>query len=153
MPAQQTTAQALALLGLRVTVGMLLVWWGMAKVINPEIGVMISRTFYWDLFSDPEPQYRFGYFQFVIGACVTLGLMEKYATPILLVMTLTSAAAIWQALLDPFDLYLPLGKVTNFQHFFYPTAIIIAGALTLMAFRGVNRLSLDYFLKHHRFGA
>ncbi|WP_350332972.1 hypothetical protein [Coralliovum pocilloporae] len=140
---KQITSQEIALLILRITIGMLLVWWGLAKVVNPGMGVMVSKKFYFDMFSIKTLQYYFGYVQIVVGACVASGFLRRFAVPAQLMITGISSLAIWQALLDPFGLYLPVAKVAGIQHLFYPSAIILAASATLIVFRSMDRLALD----------
>ncbi|MEO0362916.1 MAG: hypothetical protein AAF322_17480 [Pseudomonadota bacterium] len=142
----RTPAQALALAALRVTLGLLLVWWGLAKITNAGMGVSVSNKFYLGLFSDKDLQFWFGWAQLAVGGCVALGLMKKFAVPAQLVITGGSSLAIWNALLDPFALWLPVEKVAPVQHLFYPSAIALAGAAAMIAFRKQDVYSLDHLL-------
>lgn len=139
--------QQIALMALRISLGMLLVWWGLAKILNPKMGVGISKKFYFDLASFENVQYMFGYLQFVVGLLVVLGLFRKIAVPTQIIITGGSALSIWSALLDPFGLFLPVAKLAPVQHLFYPSVIALAGASVMLAFRGHDRLCLDVWLK------
>ncbi|WP_350332973.1 hypothetical protein [Coralliovum pocilloporae] len=149
MSHQSTSAQAASLLALRVTIGMLLVWWGLARIVNPDMGVAVSAKFYLDVFSLDALQYYFGFAQVLIGLCVVVGFKRTYTVPAQFLITGLSSLSIWQALLDPFGFYLPLEKISEVQHLFYPSAVIIAGSLTLIAFKSMDRWALDRWLGQH----
>ena len=138
--------QALALMMLRVSLGMLLVWWGLAKILKPGMGVKVQDKFYFGLFPGESVQYAFGYLEVAIGLCVVLGLFRKFAMPAQLMVTGFSAATIWSALLDPFAMWLPVAKVAGVQHLFYPTVIALCGAAVMLAFRHQDRFNLDTWL-------
>lgn len=140
---QLTRNQEIALMVLCVTIGFLLIWWGLAKIVNPGMGVGMSKKFYFDLFSVSDLQFWFGWVQLAVGSCVALGLGRKIFVPLQLLITGGSSLAIWNALLDPFALYLPVEKVAGMQHLFYPSLIILAASATLILFRAQDRLCLD----------
>lgn len=140
---QSVAAQRATLVLLRVTLGMLLVWWGLAKIINVGFGSLISDTFYGGAFSMAWLQIGFGIFEVVIGLLVVIGLFRWLVLPIQAIITGFTAAAVWYAIIDPFKWYLP--AQTEFPHtqLFYPSAIIFAASLLLIAFRDQDRLALD----------
>ena len=80
---EASRAQALALLALRVSLGMLLVWWGLAKIMKPGMGVKIQSKFYFGLFPSESLQYAFGFVEMAIGVLVVLGLFRWLAVPAL----------------------------------------------------------------------
>lgn len=150
MNENSSNTQALALMALRVALGMLLVWWGLIKILKPGMGVNIQGKFYFGLFPGEALQYGFGYVQVLIGLLVVVGLFRKIAVPAQLAVTGFSAATIWSALLDPFALWLPVEKIAGVQHLFYPTVIALAGAMVMLAFRQQDRLNLDTVLAARR---
>lgn len=145
-----TVKQSIALAVLRVSLGLLLFWWGLSKIVAPATGTNISDKFYSGFFSGDMLQYYFGYLQVAIGICVALGFLKKYAVPAQLVITGGSSLAIWNALLDPFALYLPVAKVAPVQHLFYPSAIALAAAVVLITLREHDRFSVDNWLSRRR---
>lgn len=145
-----STKQSISLAVLRVSLGLLLFWWGLSKILTPEKGTKVSDHFYGGLFSNDTLQYFFGYAQVVIGICVILGLLKKYAVPAQLLITGGSSLAIWNALLDPFALYLPVAKVAPVQHLFYPSLIALAAAAFLMTLREHDRFSIDSWLSDRK---
>ncbi|MEM7058910.1 MAG: hypothetical protein AAF557_15085 [Pseudomonadota bacterium] len=145
--------QSIALLCLRVSLGMLLVWWGLAKIVKPAMGMKVQEKFYLDLFHSVDLQYAFGYVQVIVGLCVVLGFKRKFAIPAQLAITGFSALMILPALLDPFALYLPFKKLAGIQHLFYPTVIALCGAAVMITFRKQDRWNLDNVLENRKAAA
>jgi len=141
-----TVKQSITLAVLRVSLGLLLFWWGLSKIVVPVKGVKISDKFYGGYFSFDSLQYAFGYVQVIVGLCVIFGFMKRYAVPTQLIITGGSSLAIWNALLDPFALYLPVAKVAPVQHLFYPSMIALAGAAVMIALRDHDVFSVDHWM-------
>jgi len=144
---QPTVAQKSSLLALRITVGLLLFWWGLACVMNPEMGSGISEKFYFGALSGAQLQYFVGWAQVAIGLLAAAGLFRAVVAPVVLAVVGLSALSFWNALLDPFGFYLPVEKVSGAQHLFYPSAVVIAGAVVLIVFRSWDRYALDHLLR------
>lgn len=134
-------AKAASLLALRVTMGFLMIWWGLNKVLTASTAV--SDTFYGGMFSVGILQQGFGVLQVGLGVLLVLGLFRTLTLPVLTLMTAFTAAAVWYAIIDPFNWYLGNERPFPFTQLFYPSAIIVAAALVLMAFRDQDRLALD----------
>ena len=150
MQTEASRGQALALMALRISLGLLLFWWGLAKIIKPGMGVKIQGKFYFDLFPSESLQFGFGFVEMIIGLLVMFGLFRKFAMPAQLAITGFSAMTIWSALLDPFGVWLPVAKVAGVQHLFYPTVIALCGAAVMLAFRHQDRLNLDTWRANRR---
>lgn len=142
--------QSLSLLALRVSLGLLMVWWGLAKILKPKLAMTVQKKFYHDLFPVEELLYAFGHFQIGIGLLVVMGLFRQVAVTAQLTITGFSAAMIATALIDPFGLWLPVEKISGIQHLFYPTVIILCSAGVMVAFRKEDRLNLDTVLVNMR---
>ena len=127
-------SQRLALVFLRVTLGFLSIWWGLAKGLNLGVGEAVSNTFYGGLFSVDTLLIGFGWFEVLLGAGIVLGLWPRYLLSVQLVINGFTAAAVWYAILDPFQLYLPKQTDAAFPQLFYPSIIIVAAGLVLLAF-------------------
>lgn len=145
-----TKRHYLSIAVLRISLGMLLVWWGLHRILTPMKGVGLQQKFYFGLFPSESIQYAFGYFELTVGALVVLGLFRKFAVPAQLMITGFSAMTIITALLDPFALWLPFEKVAPIQHLFYPSVIALASAVFLFLMREHDRLSLDHLLSSMR---
>lgn len=141
--AESATAKQSTLLLLRVTTGLLLVWWGLAKLVNVGYGSLISDTFYGGAFSMTWLQVGFGVVEAAVGLLVMLGLWRWLVLPIQVVINGFTAAAVWYAIIDPFKWYLPAQSEFPHTQLFYPSAIIFAASLLLIAFRDQDRLALD----------
>lgn len=142
---QPVVMPRLALMLLRISLGMLLIWWGLARVRNPDLGVAVSDRFYVGAFSNPDLQLVFGHFEAGIGVMVVLGLFRTVVLPIQLVIVGFSSAMVWSALVDPFGLLLESKHVGATQHLFYPSLIILCAAGVLWAMRHADRWALDYY--------
>lgn len=141
---------AAALCALRVSLGLLLVWWGLARAITPDMGINVQKHFYFGLFESTALQAAFGYVELGVGVLVAAGLVRVVAVPMQLAITGFSAATIWSALLDPFALYLPVAKLAPVQHLFYPSVIALCGAAVMIAFSAQDRYCLDRLIADRR---
>ena len=135
-----------ALAAMRVSLGMLMVWWGLHRVLTPEKGMGIQKKFYAELFPSVDLQYAFGYLQLTVGLLVVLGLFRKVAVPAQLIICGFSSIMILPALLDPFGLWLPMDRLSPIQHFFYPSVIAMAAGVFLFTARNYDKYCLDRLL-------
>lgn len=140
-------ARQIALLLLRVTTGALLIWWGLAKILMSGFGSTISDTFYDGTFSYAWLQIGFGGVQALVGALVVLGLFRGVAYLAQLAINGFTAAMVWYALIDPFGWYLDLERPFPHTQLFYPSAIVVAACLVLIAFRDRELLALDRLVR------
>jgi putative oxidoreductase len=132
------TARALAFLVLRLSIGLLMVVWGLDKLVNPAHGLAVSEGFYFDLFTLPAVLPWFGAFQIGIGILTMLGLGRRYVYPILLLITGTTLVGVWRSIVDPWGWYLEGGNAL-----FFPSLIIFAAVAVLAVSRGSDSLALD----------
>lgn len=123
---------------LRVTLGGLMGWWGLDKLLDPTHGVKVSQTFYGDLLTGADLIRGFGVAQVLLGLLLIAGLWRRTTYPALLLVTGTTLLAVWKSVLDPFHLLVDGGALI-----FYPSVIIVAAAVVLLAFREEDRLALD----------
>ncbi len=136
--------KALILLFLRVTTGLLLIIWGMIKLMAPKAAIGISDTYYGGLISAEALQTPIGAAQIALGALVIIGFMRKVFYPIQAVVLGYGVFAIWQYILDPFGLYL-LNEETR-QVLFFPSTTVFAATLVMLAFKDDDTISLDTLL-------
>jgi uncharacterized membrane protein YphA (DoxX/SURF4 family) len=127
-----------SLLVLRVSLGLLMVFWGLDKLVNVEHGMAVSRGFYLGLFSVPVLLQGFGVLQVLIGLLIVAGLARRFVYPALLAITAATALGVWKSIIDPWGWYLEGSNVL-----FYPSLIIFAASLVLWAFRDEDTLALD----------
>jgi uncharacterized membrane protein YphA (DoxX/SURF4 family) len=128
-----------SLLLLRVSLGLLMLIWGVDKLVNVRHGLTVSEHFYLGAFSSAALLQAFGVVQIALGALVLLGAARRYAYPLLLAVTGATLLGVWKSVVDPWGWYLAGANVL-----FYPSLIIFAGSLVLWAFRDEDRLALDH---------
>ena len=127
-----------SLLLLRVSLGLLMLIWGVDKLANVRHGLAVSERFYLGAFSSAALLRAFGVVQIALGALVVLGVARRYAYPLLLAVTGATLLGVWKSVVDPWGWYLQGANVL-----FYPSLIIFAGSLVLWAFRDEDHLALD----------
>ena len=107
-----------------------MVYWGIDKLINVRHGITVAEKFYGGVAMSATPMQVFGVVQVVLGVLIMIGLLSRYTYPALLLVTGTTLIAVWRSIVDPFKLMFDGGNLI-----FYPSLIIFAGALVLVAFR------------------
>jgi len=132
--------QQLTLMALRMAIGLLFVWWGLARMVYPDAAVQLAERLYDGLFADPVLQMIAGGLQALLGLCVVLGLRRRAALVIVMLVTGGAALAAWRSVLDPFALWLP--GPDHRQHDQYQSLIVLAGATALISFGQWDRITL-----------
>ena len=115
-----------------------MVLWGIDKLINVSHGVTVAQKFYGGLSVSTTVMQAFGVVQVLLGALIIVGLLRRVTYPMLLLVTATTLLAVWKSIIDPFKLVMQGGNLI-----FYPSLIIFAGALVLLAFREQDDIALD----------
>lgn len=128
-------SRALALLALRVSLGLLMLVWGADKLANPAHGVAVAEHFYSGLLGARALMPALGVAQLALGLCVCAGVGRRWAYPALLAVAATTAVGVWRSIVDPWGWWL-----TGTNALFFPSLIVLAGALVLLAFRDDDRL-------------
>ncbi|WP_419857680.1 DoxX family membrane protein [Candidatus Palauibacter irciniicola] len=126
------------LLLLRVSTGWLLVMWGLDKFVNVEHGQRVAESFYLGIGSQAVVQNVFGGLEIALGLFVVLGLLRKWAYPAAFVVLLITALAVWRSILDPWGWVLEGSQVL-----FYPSIIVLAGAMVLWGTMDQDELTVD----------
>ena len=127
-----------SLLLLRVTLGALLVWWGLDKLVNVEHGVEVAQHFYFGVGTNRLFLHAFGVFETALGVLIMLDWGRRWTHPLLLLIAAVTLVGVWRSVVDPWGWFLEGANVL-----FYPSVIIFAGALVLWAFRDTDVLALD----------
>lgn len=130
--------KALTLLFLRISLSGLMLFWGANKLFNTEGSAAISDKYYLSFMSADGLLYLFGAVQIVIGLLVLVGLMRRWVFPLQLAINGGSLVAVFPSIIDPLGWYL---EGTNVL--FYPSLIIFAGSLLLIAFQREDSFSID----------
>jgi uncharacterized membrane protein YphA (DoxX/SURF4 family) len=113
---------------LRVSIGYLLVIWGVDKLVNPAHGLAVSDRFYFGWFSRSWLMTAFGAVEILLGLLVIAGIRNRYTYPVVAGITGATLLGVWRSILDPWGWYLSGAEVL-----FYPSLIIFAAALVLLA--------------------
>lgn len=133
--------KSLAIAGLRISLGLLLIVWGLIRVGAPDMGAHVSEKYYAGLGAAQSVQIAWGVALLILGGLVVLGMFRRYTLPTQAVVLVTGALAIWKYLLDPLGMYL-LTRETS-QVLFFPSLGIAFAALVLVAFRDEDRYCMD----------
>jgi putative oxidoreductase len=130
--------KAVALLALRVSIALLVLLWGLDKIVDPDHALRVSDNFYLGLLSLPALMPLLGVGQVVVALLAMLGVFRKWIDPIILVINLGSLAGVWRSILDPWGWVLDGTNVL-----FFPSLIVAAGCLVIIAFQDQERWVLD----------
>lgn len=123
---------------LRVSLGWLLVIWGADKVFNVEHGMAVANTFYFGFLAVENALRVAGALQILVGLAVVVGFARRWVYPIQVLLNAASLLAVMRSVIDPWS-WLFEGS----NPLFYPSLIIFAGSLLLIAYRDEDRLVLD----------
>ncbi len=134
---KMSNAKAYTLLSLRLSLGLLMLVWGVDKLANPSHGLVIAEKFYFGLFGAPALMPVLGIAEIVLGLLVILGLARRYVYVVLGAVNGVTVIGVWRSVLDPWGWYLGRTNVL-----FFSSLIIFAGVLVLLAFRDEDHLVL-----------
>ncbi|HXG55021.1 MAG TPA: DoxX family membrane protein [Vicinamibacterales bacterium] len=130
-------AKVYALLFLRLSLGLLMLVWGVDKLANPTHGMAVAEGFYFGLLGARALMPVLGIAQLGLGLLVILGLARRYVYIALAAVTGVTLIGVWRSVLNPWGWY--LGRTNAL---FFPSLIIFAGVLVLLAFRDEDQLVL-----------
>ncbi|MBC2693585.1 MULTISPECIES: DoxX family protein [Pseudomonas] len=128
------------LLFLRISLGWLLVIWGADKIFNLEHSKAVASKFYFGVLTLDSALQVAGALQILVGLLVVWGLARRWTYPVQLLLNAASLFAVMKSVVDPWGWMYEGSNVL-----FYPSLIIFAGSLVLIAFRDQDRLALDTF--------
>ena len=123
---------------LRVTIGWLLVLWGIDKFQDVAHGQAVAETFYFGIGTQAVLLKVFGAAEILVGALVVLGFWRKRIYPVMFAILLFTAIGVWKSIIDPWGWFLEGSSVL-----FYPSAIIAAGALLLWGTIEEDAMAVD----------
>lgn len=130
--------QRYSFLWLRFSLGGLMIYWGIDKLINVSHGQTVAEKFYGGVSVTTAPMQAFGVAQVILGALVCLGLLRRFTYPVLLGITGTTLLAVWKSVIDPFKLMMDGGTLI-----FYPSVIIVAAVFVLLTCRDLDTIAMD----------
>ena len=99
--------QAISLLALRISIGLLLVIWGIDKIVDLEHAVAVSNKVYYGLFSGPLMQSLLtvvGALEISLGIAVIAGVFRHIAYIFLALVTGTTLVAVSGSVIDPWGM-------------------------------------------------
>lgn len=129
---------AASLLLLRVSLGLLMIWWGLDKLVNVEHSLQVSQHFYGGVLMMGTVWKALGLLQLVLGLLVVAGFQRRIVYPALMAITAVTLVGVWRSVVDPWGWMLEGANVL-----FYPSLIIFAAAWVLWSARGHERWTLD----------
>jgi putative oxidoreductase len=130
--------KAFAFLLLRVSVALLIILWGIDKIVDPAHGLAVSDRFYGGLLSLPALMPAFGAAQVLVGGLALVGLFRRVVDPVVLLLNTASMLGVWRSILDPWGWYM---EGTNVL--FFPSLTVFAASLLLVLNRDGETLVLD----------
>ena len=122
------------LLVLRISLGWLLVILGADKVFNVAHGMAVADKFYFGLLGSESALQVGGVLQMLVGLAVVVGFARRWVYPVQAVLNGASLLAVMQSVIDPWS-----WVFQGSNALFYPSLIIFAGSLLLMAFRDEDK--------------
>lgn len=134
----QDIMRAASLLLLRISLGWLMVVWGVDKLTNVEHGQAVAESFYFGIGGGTTFLTAAGLFQVALGGLLVLGLLRRLAWPLLALLTGITLLAVWKSIVDPWGFFLAGGNVV-----FYSSAVIFAGVLVGWAHIDDDLIALD----------
>ncbi|MDH1933229.1 DoxX family membrane protein [Pseudomonas sp. GD03696] len=126
------------LLLLRVSLGWLLVIWGADKVFNVEHGMAVANKFYFGFLAAESVMRVGGALQMLVGLAVVVGFARRWVYPLQVLLNGASLLAVKQSVIDPWSWIFEGSNVL-----FYPSLIIFAASLMLIAYRDEDRFVFD----------
>ena len=130
--------RAATLLFLRVSVALLVLIWGIDKIVNVDHAIGVSNAFYFGLLSGSGLVPILGVAQCIVAILGLIGLYRSVVDPIIALINLGSLIAVRMSIIDPWGWFI---EGTN--HLFFPSLTIFAACLLLIVFRSDEVLVLD----------
>ena len=134
--------KALPLLILRVSLGWLMVVWGVDKLTDPDHGRAVAESFYLGIGSGGTFLTVAGVLQIVLGLLVVIGLFRRLTWPVMAVVNGITLVAVRASIVDPWGFFLEGGNLV-----FYSSAVIFAAILVCWSALEEDILALDVALK------
>ena len=123
-------ALAMALLALRITLGVFLLQWGVEKFAVPQSNVAIWSHFY-GIAIGPAVGYAFGAAEVAIAICLFLGLFRTVAYGAALGLHLVTVLVSWRQLIQPW--------ADPINHLFIASVPVLGALVALFLLRHWDR--------------
>lgn len=121
--------KAITLLALRASLALLMLVWGLDKFANPGHGAAVAERFYGGVLAGEGFMPLLGSLQIVLAVGLGVGVFRRFLYPVLVGVTGVTLLGVWRSVVDPWGWFL---EDTN--ALFFPSLIVFAGALVLLAF-------------------
>jgi len=131
----------LSLLLLRVSLGWLMVVWGVDKLADPEHAAQVAESFYLGLGSGGTFLAVGGALQVLLGLLVVVGILRRVTWPLMALINGITLVAVWTSIVDPWGFFLEGGNLV-----FFASAVVFTGILAGWASLDDDTLSLDHWL-------
>ena len=130
--------RSVTLLFLRVSVALLVLIWGVDKIVDVDHAIAVSDRFYLGLFSFQGLVPILGVAQCAIALLGLVGLYRSIVDPLMTLINFGTLLAVRSSIIDPWGWFL---EGTN--NLFFPSLTVFAACLVLLAFRKEETLVLD----------
>lgn len=134
--------KAFPLLLLRISLGWLMVVWGVDKLANPSHARAVAESFYLGIGTGETFLTVAGAAQVLLGALLVVGLVRRVTWPVAALVNGITLIAVWESIVDPWGFVLEGGNLV-----FYSSAVIFAGVLVGWSAVEEDILALDVALK------
>lgn len=131
--------QTLSLFLLRVSLGWLMVVWGVDKLTDVEHAQRLAENVYWGVATGAGIQTVFGWLQIALGLFVVVGFLGRITWPLLAIVNGLTLLGVWASVVDPWGFWLEGGGSLTF----YTSSIVFTGILVGWAFSGQDDFSVD----------
>jgi len=128
---------ALALLILRISLGVFLLLWGLEKIIIPARTVGIYDKFY-GIPIDTAIAPMLGALQIALAAALLIGFKRRWSYGLATLLHTYSVVSSWRSLIDPWGLI--YGEV---KHLFLAGVPVLAGFIVLYMLREMDLWTVD----------
>lgn len=128
----------LSLLLLRVSLGWLMVVWGVDKLTDVEHARRVAESFYLGIGSGGVFLTGAGVLQVALGLTMVAGWLRRWGWPVMAVVNGVTLLAVWRSVVDPWGFVLEGGNLV-----FFSSTVIFAGILVGWTFRDEDVLAVD----------
>jgi putative oxidoreductase len=134
--------EAIALLLMRISTGLLLIMWGYIKVFFPAGSIGVSDKYYFGLISADMLQMPLGVLEIALGLAVVVGVLRFVAFPAQVIVHGLTLLFLLPYIGDPFGIwYRSGGQPTDILYF--PSTAVFAASLAQWAFRDHDVYAVD----------
>ncbi|AGK57134.1 hypothetical protein HYPDE_27273 [Hyphomicrobium denitrificans 1NES1] len=142
-PSHDVAAQrraAIAVLIMRLTLGIFLLLWSVGKLVVPSSTVRIASHFYEIALPEAAPAFM-GSAELALSLALLAGFARRPVYALAIVLHATSTLASWRQILDPFGIARPGDDL------FLAGVPVLGAFIALYLLRGLDTYSLDEWLR------